>query len=90
MTRITVGKRAGLVKLKLRLSQTVRLTTRLQVKRVGRPGYAKVRNKTYRRVASGRATLVLGQLAAGRYRVTLIARNTSGRSAKAVKVFLLR
>ena len=85
-----IGKRAGDVKLRVRLSQSVRLVVRLDAKRVGAPGYAKLRTKTFRRVASGRATIKLGTLTPGRYRVTLTARNTAGRSAKVVKTFALR
>ncbi len=89
ITRISVNRRAGVALLRFNVSQSVRLVWKLDAKRVDAPGYAKLSAKTIRRVASGRVVIPLGTLAAGKYRITLTARNTAGKGAKAIKVFVL-
>jgi hypothetical protein len=92
LSRWKVGtNRARVTVARFRLNTTVRLSTVLERKRVGRPGFQRVRATKVKQVAAGNRSLVLGRkMTAGRYRVRLVLRPAAGPPRTAVKSFVIR
>ncbi len=90
VTRFKAFRRKGVAYARFNLSQRVRLAARLERRRVGKRGYAKIRTTKSKNFGQGRRIVKLGKLKAGRYRVKMTIRYGAGQRRVVVKGFRLR
>lgn len=90
LTAFSVVTRNRIATARFRVSPAVRISGRLERKRVARAGFARVRSTPVRRLAAGARTYRLGRLATGRYRVRLVLTTPTGATRIVVKAFRIR